>query len=427
MLYPAELRTHMEFLVPSADELRTLRRQTLYPTELQGRIAFIFYPFFSGLSIPNPAGSPLDFFSAPRYNGANQKRMVNCMTPEKDNQKLTRWLLLATIALLVLVLGLQLWQMLGRRPYGDNGSPDSANGPAASPAAEPHGSPDVSPGKTAMIKDVQALNPALSFDALAALSAEELEQLYETGAPGLPIGVSAAALAAETYAGTLEVNAVTSETDPELDESPAHYEVELYHPTLGDFEYKIDAYTGQVLEGASNILQSGYVPASGGEETPSAPPADSAQPSSQLSADAEERAKNAAFTHAGVSAGDVSALHCELDWDDGLQVYDVEFWVGGTEYDYEVEAATGAIRKAEQKRNGGTAGETPSLIGEEAAKSAAFTHAGVSAGDASALKCKLEEDDGRWLYEIEFRLGGVEYDYEIDAASGSVLKAEREH
>ena len=36
MLYPAELRTHMEFLVPLADELRTLRRRSLYPAELQG-------------------------------------------------------------------------------------------------------------------------------------------------------------------------------------------------------------------------------------------------------------------------------------------------------------------------------------------------------------------------------------------------------
>lgn len=42
-------------------------------------------------------------------------RMVNTMNPEKRENPLTRWLLIATIALLALVLGLQLWQMFGDR------------------------------------------------------------------------------------------------------------------------------------------------------------------------------------------------------------------------------------------------------------------------------------------------------------------------
>ena len=40
------------------------------------------------------------------------------MTPEKNNQTLTRWLLIATIALLVLVLGLQPWQLFGKAAPG---------------------------------------------------------------------------------------------------------------------------------------------------------------------------------------------------------------------------------------------------------------------------------------------------------------------
>ena len=383
------------------------------------------------------------------------------MTPEKNDKKLTRWLLIATIALLVLVLCVQLWQLFGGKKYeGPNGSlvPDSANGPAAPPqTAEPSNSPadSVSPGKTAMIEDVRSLNPDLSFDALSALSAEELEQLYETGAPGLPIGVSAAAQAAETYAGTLEIDSVTSETDPELDETPAHYEVELRHPTFGDFEYKIDAYTGQVLEGAPNILQSRNVPdpgqeipASGSEKAPAAPasqtpaaqtpaapqkpapdtqaPPSNAQTSTrQPAATGEEAAKNAAFAHAGVSAASASVTKCKLDWEDGRQIYEIEFWADGIEYDYEIDAATGAVLKAGQEWGGAASGGS-GLIGEEAAKSAALAHAGVSAADATGLRCELDEDGGRWVYEIEFRAGGVEYEYEIAAADGTVLKAEQD-
>ena len=44
----------------------------------------------------------------------------------------------------------------------------------------------------------------------------------------------------------------------------------------------------------------------------------------------------------------------------------------------------------------------------------------------SYIRCELDEDDGRWIYEIEFTAGGAEYEYEIDAADGAVLKAERE-
>lgn len=72
------------------------------------------------------------------------------MTPEKNDKKLTRWLLAATIALLALVLCLQLWQMFGRKAGNGALAPDSANGPAAPQAAEPLTPPaaGVSQGKT---------------------------------------------------------------------------------------------------------------------------------------------------------------------------------------------------------------------------------------------------------------------------------------
>lgn len=376
------------------------------------------------------------------------------MTPEKNNKKLTQWLLMATIALLALVLGLQLWQIFGRTAPG-NAENDPENPQAAEPLDSPASS--VSHGKAAMIEDVRVLNPALSFDDLAALSVEELEQLRETNAPGLPIGMSAAAEAAEAYAGTLAVDSVTSKTDPELDEAPAHYEVELRHPTLGDFEYKIDAYTGEVLEGLPGIMRSvqaaapqeeapeaqapeAQAPASPAQkpaapEASSAPPAGAQAPSAQpqASVSGQEAAKSAAFTHAGVSAGSASVTKCELDWDDGRQVYDIEFRVDGIEYDYEIDASSCAVLKAGQDwgrhhHGGGSASpQTGGFIGDEAAKSAAFTHAGVSAADAGYVRCELDEDDGLWLYEIEFQVESTEYEYEIDASTGAVLKAELDH
>lgn len=350
------------------------------------------------------------------------------MTPEKHDHRLTRWLLAATIALLALVLGLQLWQMFG---------PKDAPGGVSEPLNPPAGSG--SPGKTALIEEIQALNPPLAYDDLAALSTEELEQLWETGAPGLPIGRSLAAHLAEEYAGTLAVDSVTTETEPELDEAPAHYEVDLHHPVLGDFAYKIAAYSGEVLEGAPDILgsvQDAPVPeASSGGQVPAAGtpagtqvPKESAAPSAPPPAvSGEEAAKAAAFAHAGVSAAE--SVRCKLDWEDGRQVYEIEFWAGSTEYDYEIDAATGAVLEAKQEtaaRPAAGAQQPESFIGEEAAKSAALAHAGLSAADAGYIECELDRDDGLWVYEIEFQAGGVEYDYEIGAADAAVLKAEQD-
>lgn len=271
------------------------------------------------------------------------------MNSDSKDKKWIRRLLTAAVVLLALILFLQLWLLF-------RGGAAAGARPSGQDAARPAVSQTVSSGKAAMIEDVRSLNPELSFDRLAALSVEELEQLYETGAPGLPIGLSAAAQAAEEYAGTLEMDSVTCDADPELDESPACYEVELHHITLGDFDYEVDAYTGEVLSGIPDILQSGYVPSPEGENAetpPAAAPAASAPAASDARQSAligEDAAKAAAFAHAGVREADAVKVRCELDWEDGVQVYEVEFDVGRTEYEYEIDAATGAVRKAEWDR-----------------------------------------------------------------------------
>lgn len=38
----------------------------------------------------------------------------------------------------------------------------------------------------------------------------------------------------------------------------------------------------------------------------------------------------------------------------------------------------------------------------------------------------LDDEDGRLIYEVEFKSGNMEYDYKIDASSGAVLKHESE-
>ena len=195
----------------------------------------------------------------------------------------------------------------------------------------------ISTGKAALVNRVLAINPSLKFDALAKLSVEELKDLAEAGAPAMPIGKEAAAYAAEQYAGTTALDSVTAEVDPELDESPAHYEVEL-HTVWGEFEYLVDAYTGKVLSGQKDLLATASV---GNKATkPSAP-------SGAVQDIGHAKAKSIALNHAGVSENEAYDMEIELDDEDGTLVYEVEFKSGGMEYSYEINAASGAILKHE--------------------------------------------------------------------------------
>ena len=214
----------------------------------------------------------------------------------------------------------------------------------------------ISTGKAALVNRVLALNATLKFDALAKLSVEELKDLAEAGAPAMPIGMDAARSAAEEYAGTTAVDSVTAEVDPELDESPAHYEVEL-QTARGEFKYLVDAYTGKVLSGQKDLLAavsasnettkpSGQKPASASNET-TKPSDQKPAPSGTVQDIGYAKAKSIALNHAGLREHQAYDMDIELDDEDGTLVYEIEFKSGNMEYDYEIDAASGAILKHE--------------------------------------------------------------------------------
>ena len=177
----------------------------------------------------------------------------------------------------------------------------------------------ISTGKAALVNRVLTINPSLKFDVLAKLSVEELKDLAEAGAPAMPIGKDAAAYAAEQYAGTTALDSVTAEVDSELDESPAHYEVEL-QTAWGEFEYLVDAYTGKVLSGQKDLLAA----VSASNET-TKPSGQKPAPSGTVQDIGYAKAKSIALNHAGLSENQAYDMDIELDDEDGTLVYEVEF------------------------------------------------------------------------------------------------------
>jgi uncharacterized membrane protein YkoI len=68
----------------------------------------------------------------------------------------------------------------------------------------------------------------------------------------------------------------------------------------------------------------------------------------------------------------------------------------------------------------------PQLLTPEEAEAIAFAHALVEAGTVSRLRTEFGYDDGTPEYDIEFDSGDREYDYEIHAETGAVLRFKAE-
>ncbi len=129
------------------------------------------------------------------------------------------------------------------------------------------------------------------------------------------------------HAGFSATQVTFTKTKVDFENGVKCYEIEFYADSA-EYEYEIDALTGQVL----TALRSK-------EKQPQKP---------QASITIEE-AKSIALKHAGVSASDAVFKKTKQDYDDGRYIYEIEFNVGRTEYEYEIDAETGQILEYESE------------------------------------------------------------------------------
>ncbi len=325
-------------------------------------------------------------------------------------------------------------------------------------------------GKAQLIQQIIEQNAFYSFADLVPLSINELNLLTESGRLNLAnvnslgtasdkayIGEEKAKEIALSHAGAAADKLTQYEIELDYEHGAMVYEVEFKSEGF-EYDYEIDAVTGSILK-SQKETDDDYIPPqtdapkpeagngssqtnqtntqTGGDSSQANPNQSQASPEStkpKMSYIGEDQAKNAALSHAGVSANAVTEYESELDREHGIMVYEIEFKCEGFEYEYEIDASTGAVLKNQKEQDDDyippqTGGQQPSggnggYIGEARAKEIAFSHAGVSANTVHEYEAKLDEDDGIMIYEIEFKAGNYEYEYEIDAASGSVLKYE---
>ncbi len=176
----------------------------------------------------------------------------------------------------------------------------------------------------------------------------------------------------------------------------------------------------------------------------------------------EEAARKFAYVDAGIDPADAVVKKTEFDFEKGKFIYDIEFTANNVKYEYDIDSSNGKVLNKETKVLQGAQTAVPATkkaaaskaeadtnkkqktdtkaatrnattqangqtISVDKAKNIALANAGLKAKDVTFSKAKLEKDDGRQVYDIEFYIPGQnEYEYEIDALTGTILDASTE-
>ena len=144
----------------------------------------------------------------------------------------------------------------------------------------------------------------------------------------------------------------------------------------------------------------------------------------------EAEAKEIAYGQVQGATDDGSASVIK-EFDDGRMTYDIQIVHDNTIYEFSILARNGDIVNTDMEsiNQGGSAvnGQSntsqtapSSDIGVDKAKEIALAQvSGASASDIT--KANAEMDDGRYVYEVEIVYDQMDYDFEIDAATGEII------
>ena len=175
----------------------------------------------------------------------------------------------------------------------------------------------------------------------------------------------------------------------------------------------------------------------------------------------KDAALEVALEDAGVNESDTTRLKVSEDRDDGRTIFEIQFDADGREYDYEVQASDGKILSADVEllTNGvqntadsGTQNNTDAQGQQSSNASSDATGTGntntgtgsnnnqtadtaISLEEAAAIalervpgatdsdiRIELDSDDGVYKYEGDIIYEQKEYDFEIDANTGTILE-----
>lgn len=238
------------------------------------------------------------------------------------------------------------------------------------------------------------------------------------------ISQSAAKTTALNHAKVSASKITNYEIELDREKNGVFYEVE-FDANGYEYDYKINAKTGTIVKSEKKAIKTKTTTKTASSKTTIA--------KTTTAYITKDKAKAAALKHAGLKASQITGYKIELEREKNNAIYDIEFTANGYKYDYDINAVTGKVIKSEKKAVKKTTAKPAaatttkvSYIGEAKAKSIALNHAKVAANKAYAMKCKLEKEKGVYIYEVEFKSGRYEYEYDINATTGKIIKFDKE-
>ena len=261
----------------------------------------------------------------------------------------------------------------------------------------------------------------------------------ETASTADYIGIDAAKEAALSDAGVSADGAEFSTAGLDSRNGVFYYAVDFTENGV-NYEYDIDALTGVVIEraktpaaggqgeaGTETAAASGTAAPAG--ETAAQVPASTSPAGSQGTGSGgpitEAEARAIALSQAGLTEADVRFIESKKDRHDGQSVFEVEFdALTGEEYSYDIREADGTIVSydydSDRKPSANSSGS--GMLSEDQIRETVLSR--VPGASAADVRLWLDEDDDRYQYEGQLIWDGMEYEFKIDAYSGSVLEWE---
>ena len=235
-------------------------------------------------------------------------------------------------------------------------------------------------GKAQLIRQIISKNPAHTFEELVSLSIHELNLISSSSSAPLEQVESVGTASVKAYIGEDNAWAIAltharltaadiSDCYMEMDYELGAFVYELeFHCGDHDYEYYIHATDGSVVthdkercdekhdhdkhhHGPYDVMPIPSEESSPADSTQAAPTETSAPAPTSPAAISDAEAKGFALAHAGASEQDIYDYYCDLDEDDGILIYEIEFSWKGYDYDYEVDAVTGEIREFDKERD----------------------------------------------------------------------------
>lgn len=230
-------------------------------------------------------------------------------------------------------------------------------------------------------------------------------------------------------AGLTQTEVTRLKTHREKEDGKQVWDVEF---RCGDYEYDctIHAYTGAILGWDKDYEPVKTAPTQpSATEPPATQPPETQPPIEELTV---QQALDIALADAGLTAEQVTNVRSRQEMDDGIMEWELEFRCGDYEYDYTVHAYTGAILERDKDFDPPKVAPTEPPATEvtkqtkDEALAIALKHAGLTEAEISRVKCEYDLDDGVPQWEVEFRVGKMEYEYAIHAETGTILEWEKD-